>query len=364
MTRSGLALLAICALAGCSVVLDPSRHQDGAGDVDGGTRDAGGGDDGGGGPADGGSSDGGGGDAGGDDDGGGPDDGGTDAGPPCPGALTCEPAAPLGWNGPIVLVTGAGDAAPPGCPAMAPVTAFTARSGLDAPDATCGCTCTPPSAGQMSCGSAQVTSHTQMGCITVGINRGSVANGGCMQLSSLPDTGYWSVSMPSFSTSASGCTPAPEVTVPAPSWNASHRGCGFGTPTSCGSEQVCVPPRADGERLCVWVEGDSACPAAFPARVETAEDVTDTRTCSECTCGSITGSCGGSVSLASGCGGGGSHVLYARLNVSSCAAAVAGTPPSAYASGSYTPTASCPPSTPAPTGSTSLTTPRTVCCVE
>lgn len=349
MTSTKNAGLVLCALlAGCSLALDPSRHQGGRSDsgpgVDGGIRD-GGGDD-----AD--TPDGGGGsDAG---------DGGTV--PSCAGGLTCEPGAPAGWTGPIVLLTGPGDGTAPSCPATAPTTAFTTRSAMTAAPADCDCACTPPPSGTMSCGSGTLQTNGNSFCVALGTNHSTVADGECRSISSLPSTGRWQVTSPPFSTSASGCTPVPSTTLPPVAWGASHRGCGIATPTACGDAQVCLPPRESGERLCVYVEGEATCPAAFPVPLATAEGSTDGRSCTACTCGAIDGSCGGGISVISSCSGGGSTILYADVGVGACTPAVSAATPHAFAN--FTPTATCPPSTTAPAGEVTPTTVRTVCCVD
>lgn len=347
MTRSTL-LVSCVLVAGCSLVLDPSAHQNGAGQRDAGTQDAA--------PEP---------DGGSEVDGGEVDAGEADAGPPCPGSLICEPGAPPGWNGPVLLVTGAGDAPPPSCPATIPMTAFVAFSGLEAPEATCGCTCNPPPNGLISCGSATITRHRthDTTCATIETMLGTISHEQCRDIS-LSSTGwYLFVSRPPFSTTATGCSPMPEVAVSPPSWQASHRACTFGAPTRCGSEQVCMPPRANGERLCIWVEGASECPAAFPVRLETAEDVDDSRGCSPCTCGSIQGRCDGQVTITNTCDGPTSNPQVVDIEV--CTRTYSwwsSSSPHVYAH--FTPTASCPPSEPTPTGAATPTAPRTVCCVE
>lgn len=349
MTRTKNAGLALCALlAGCSLALDPSRYQGG----DGGSGDG----------VDGGPRDGGGGDADAPEDGGGSDAGDGGTVPSCSGGLTCEPGAPAGWSGPIVLVTGPGDAAAPSCPATAPSTAFTTRSAMTAAPADCGCACTPPSAAAMSCGSGTLQTIGSSFCAALGTNHSTLADGECRSIPSLPTSGRWTVSSPPFSTSATGCTPAPSTTLPPITWGASHRGCGIGTPVGCGDAQVCVPPREAGERLCVYVDGDAACPPAFPVSLATAEDATEGRSCSACSCGAIEGSCGGAINIASSCAGGGGTILYASVGVGSCTVPVSA--PTPYASANFVPTATCPPSATAPTGEVTPTTVRTVCCVE
>ncbi|UJR83772.1 hypothetical protein [Sandaracinus amylolyticus] len=340
MLRSGSTLLLASMLAtGCTIALDPGRHQGAVDDDAGSEPDAATSD---GGPRDA---------AQGDEDSGG--------GGECAGGGVCEPAAPLGWNGPIVLVTGA-DAEPPACPASAPSTAFMARSELSAPAATCDCACTPPAAGALSCGVGTITTTGNTMCITIPTNHATISDGQCRSIPTLPSTGRWSVTAPMFSSSA-GCTPAPSTDVPPIAWGASHRGCGFGSPVSCGDARVCAPSRGTGERLCVWADGDATCPAVFSEQLTTAAGADDERGCSECTCGALTGSCGGHVDIISQCPAGATTIAYERIGVNSCTPASSITSP--YALASFSPSGSCPPSDPTPTGTATPTGVRTVCCV-
>jgi hypothetical protein len=209
----------------------------------------------------------------------------------------------------------------------------------------------------MTCGSAQIVTYGGDFCITIGTTHATIGDGACMAIAPLPVSGQWSVTRPPFSSSA-GCTAVPDTTVPPLTWEESHRGCGFGAPTTCGDDEVCVPERDAGQRLCVWVEGDATCPATFPERLDTAEDATDNRACGTCSCGSVSGMCGGAVSITNSCPG---TLLYSRISVAACQDAES-LPTPMHASGGFVPSATCPPSTPAPTGAATPTMPRTVCC--
>lgn len=285
-------------------------------------------------------------------------DGGSDS---CPDpTFSCGPTVPSGWNGPIILISGDGSGTPPACPSTAPVNAFTTRSGLDAPPAVCGCACAAPSASDMSCGAVVLTSTSS--CTVGGTERAIVAQGACFEISALPTTGWWRAFNSTFSASGT-CAPQPSIEVPRLSWAASHRGCGFGTPASCGSEGVCVPPRAAGERLCVHVEGDATCPSEFPDRIATAETVDDGRSCSACSCGSITGSCAGAIRVVSGCSG--TTSLLATIPVGGCVEARSlGPSPTQLVSGGFTPSGTCSPSTVGSVGAALPRVLRTVCCVS
>ncbi len=282
-------------------------------------------------------------------------DAGSDGGAACPADLECAPAAPAGWSGPVVLVSGAGDAAPPACPSTAPSTAFATRSGASAAPTTCNCSCTPPATG-LTCGSATLGRSTSS-CLTIPTAIATLADGECRGVT-MPNTGGWTVSRPPFSAPGTSCTAVPATVIPPVTWTASHRGCGFGTPTSCGAAAACAPTRLTGQRLCVYVDGEASCPSSFPDQLSTAEDVTDTRGCAACSCGGVTGMCSGSVTLTNGCPG---TLFVSEVSVAGCTAAFSTSGVSATAD--YTATASCPPNAPSPTGTTVPTTTRTVCCL-
>lgn len=283
------------------------------------------------------------------------DGGAADASAPCAVDFVCEPAAPGGWSGPVVVVTRAGEGASPSCPSNAPSTVFATRSGINAPPAACECLCAPPPAESLACGSATIYSSSS--CITIGRSVATLADDTCTTLS-LPTTGTWSLNAPPFSARAgASCTAMPATTVPPIDWAASHRGCGFGAPVGCGDARVCAPRRSPEERLCVYVDGEATCPAAFPELLSTAEDATDSRGCSACSCGAVEGRCGGYIDITDGCPG---RLLHERINVGACQ--TASSIPDGWANTSYTPTASCPPSAPTPVGTATLTMIRTVCC--
>ena len=350
-TLAGLAVFAAAAVGpGCSLALDPGRHQRGIdGGSDTGTPDTGNIDTG-------------------TPDSNAPDTGvadtnvadtGTfDGGGTCAAGFQCTAPAPPGWNGPVVFISGPGSDAAPVCPGAAPATEFETRSGADARAASCGCTCDEPDASQLSCGA--VTVRTASNCIIFGGTVvTTVGEGQCVATGGLPSTGSWKASSSTFSATGN-CTPNPTETVPPVTYAMSHRGCGFGAPVACGAG-VCSPDISGASaRLCVWVDGDATCPAGtYSDRITTAEDVTDTRGCSECTCGAIAGSCEGEINVVSGCGG--LPLLRAQIPVGGCVAASLEPLPHNL-SGSFSATASCPASRTGPTGGTEPVNVRTVCC--
>ena len=179
-------------------------------------------------------------------------DAGHDSGPRerCtePG-LECRPPAPSGWSGPIVLVTGSGDSDAPPCPSVAPTSKFTTHSGLTADPANCGCTCANPDPSVMGCSGVNIS--PSCGILINGV---TVPSGGCTTHASTASDAPWHVAESTFM-ALGECNPQPTVSVPPPTWSASHRACSFGEPVPC-AHGVCAPAAlADGERFCVFVEG-------------------------------------------------------------------------------------------------------------
>ena len=289
-----------------------------------------------------------------------PDAGSHDGGGGCSAPdQSCIPSVPAGWSGPVLLLSSSGDMAPAACPDFAPSTAFVAHSGLTAPSASCGCDCAEPSASQMSCGPVTVRSTSTCFSISGSSVIATVGQDSCNSVSGgMPSSGQWTASASTFSATG-GCDPQPRVDVVPIQWDASHRGCGFGAPPSCGGG-VCAPAPQSGQRLCVYVEGEATCPPDYPAALSTAEDVNDARDCSACTCGDIDGACSGSVAFTNGCS---IPLLYAAISLAGCTAASAQPLPH-YLQANFSPSGSCPPNPVSPTGAAEPTGTRTVCCLE
>lgn len=336
-TRSSLALgLALGLISSCTLVVDPGPLQGGPPETGPDAPRADAGDDAG-------------------------RDAGADADPPepidggsCAAPFTCRPATPPGWNGPIVLVSGPGAAAAPICPGSAPTTAFVTRSGWSGEPATCRCACADPSAAQLTCSAASL--RTSSSC-SGGSTHTTVAANQCKSISALPSTGSWLASAVTF-TGAGTCAPQPTVATPPVEWAEAHRGCASGPPIACAGG-ICAPSVEEGQRLCVYIEGEASCPIGFAERILTAEDVLDERGCSACTCGAVEGACTGAVQITSACSG--TPTLHASIPLGGCtsARAAAGTH---HLRGAFSASGSCPASAVSPEGELTPQQVRTVCC--
>ena len=265
----------------------------------------------------------------------------------------CGPPVPAGWFGPVVVVTGSGDGEAPRCPSVAPTSEFTARSGLTAEPAECGCGCADPGEGAMGCSNVNISPSC-----TLSINHVSVPAGGCTTHASTASDAPWRGAESTFM-ALGECDPEPTVSIPPPRWSASHRACSFGEAVPCPGG-LCAPTLADNERLCIFVDGDvSTCPAGFPLLLITAEGVDDGRGRSACACGPPEGTCDGYVQRVSACGS--LALLYDTIPLGACATTI-GPQDAGGVAGVFSPTGSCAPQPVSPTGTATLARVRTVCC--
>jgi hypothetical protein len=89
-----------------------------------------------------------------------------------------------------------------------------------------------------------------------------------------------------------GCTPSGGELVPG-AWGAAHAVCSAAPEQggACADGGACVGPGSNGTRLCVALEGSAAsCPDGWPDPIAGFRDPgPETRTCSPCSCGALTG---------------------------------------------------------------------------
>ena len=372
MTRGLAALISSAAfLAGCSLVVDSKiedherRTDAGAGidapiGTDGGRRDTGGGRDTGvedtgvdvdaGPELDGGPDL----DAGPEIDAGPEVDAGTDAGPTCAGR--CIPDIPSGWSGPVALFTDAPGTALPACAGAYPTNAGEHFGDLDPGSLSCSCACDPATG--ISCtGNVRLcygsgTTFCIMACLST--VTGPAPGAACTAVS---PSGTHAQIRPPTPASHGSCASRDDHTRVAPSWGTAAKACGGATTSAggCGGGETCAPaPGAAFDDTCIVTSGDVACPATgYTERHLFHESFTDSRTCSACSCGAATSTCGGHVDFVnSSC-----DVLHGR--VTSCGM---------HGSGSratYTPAPSgtCPPSSSSMSGTVTQSGAITYCCI-
>jgi hypothetical protein len=236
------------------------------------------------------------------------------------------------------------------------------HQGLDAPTAQCSmCSCADPAG--VTCSDPTVRFFGDQGCANACGE--AKASASCSQ-ASLQCAQASLLSREVFSTPSGGsCAPSTEVpTIPKPSWMTTGIGCQPQGPiVSCGQNEVCARGPTATFNLCVYQSGDVACPPGPYANKQVFfQHVDDTRSCSNCACGSPQVDCsGGTVSLSpnSNCSAGIQSSVPASCGVDGILASdpvyvQLVTPP--------TPMGSCPASGGQPTGTATPAQPVTVCC--
>jgi hypothetical protein len=229
----------------------------------------------------------------------------------CTGSATCAPTPPPGWTGPLSVWLGPG-AAPPCAAGFHPV--FDGGANPSAPSAECACSCGKP--GGVSCGPVALSfaKHCSGGC---GSNGASLAQGAaCLNIASYENgcpggSGMIGVSASGSTASGGSCTPQSSTTLPAWAWGAGAVACAPASTSAagCGAGEVCVPTSAPpfGSRPCILQQGSLACPPGeYSLQSVYYGGVQDSRGCSTCSCGSVSGvdcNANAHVQVLDGCGG-------------------------------------------------------------
>ena len=200
-------------------------------------------------------------------------------------------AAPIGWEGPVVLTKPAGS-----CGAGFDVEIMAGETDHAGAPVTCDCEC-GAAAGSV-CTSATVTRFGQADCM------GAYP---AMEVSACTNVAGNAVSWTAVATPTGGsCVANDLIETPAATWN-DRKLCGMGSPSAC-EEGICAPVPGAGlePRLCIYEEGDVACDAEqFPNKVVlyTGGHVDDRRCDATCTCGDPVGAaCEGYVQAFQGAG--------------------------------------------------------------
>lgn len=275
--------------------------------------------------------------------------------PACEG--TCL-AVPPDWQGPVAIrQTPTQDAAPP-CPAAYPEPVGEWYGDLVSNDLLCGCGCEPVDA---VCGDEVSLAYLSPGCLA--LQASYVLTETCNSGPS-GQSGSWRASAPAVV--GGSCTPTstagPTVAAFATRWTLCD---GEPGPGACAADESCAPaPQPFEDRLCIWIDGDASCPSGdFAVRELIHADFDDQRDCAECTCGELSGSCGGTLRLygENSCPSGGIGLDILTAEVGEC---VDFDPQSARLLEDLAPNddLACEPSVPMPIGEAIATNPITMCC--
>jgi hypothetical protein len=211
-----------------------------------------------------------------------------DAPPPsCP--MFCIQAPPPGWRGLVELYSGSGPA--PACGgAFTGMPVYDGRSGLDAPPASCMCSCGTPTG--VSCPAAAILFYAQS-CNGAPCLKATLPNGACTTLDPTVCGGGGAtlpVEIDAPTPTGGSCTGMGSASIAPATWQTTARACALATPPTmdgCGQGQLCVPPAEKGfaPTLCVAHDGDVPCPGSpFTLRAVYYGGFDDTRACSACGC--------------------------------------------------------------------------------
>jgi hypothetical protein len=154
------------------------------------------------------------------------------------------------------------------------------------------------------------------------------------------------------------CSVQNNHSLPPPNWQTLGRACGGATPGgTCGSGQVCLPALPNGFESCVYQAGDVSCPSSYPQKQLFYDGASDTRSCSTCSCGNLTGTCEGTVGFSNSSSCGTATIV---VDIGACTTGVSGTH-AKYTAYQATGVA-CTPSNSTLSGSVTPTNPVTFCC--
>jgi hypothetical protein len=252
------------------------------------------------------------------------------------------------------VINDGNDASP--CPAEFPSEVH-ADQHTDLDEGSPSCTCECGDVVGASCGSATLREEGNFCAVFIpDPDTWPLSPGSCTFVSA--PAGDYSVNAPSLQTGGASSSPQASESIPTPTFARDIRSCGTAAGDAC-DDGTCLPETPAEHSLCIFTTGETACPAGpWSTSVVTWSDVEDDRDCSSCTCGSPSGTCGGSVVLTNtGCGGG--SVFIDEIPAGGCGDV------SAFSHATWTPEvdASCAPSGGALQGDVTPTGAITYCCL-
>jgi len=89
--------------------------------------------------------------------------------------------------------------------------------------------------------------------------------------------------------------------------------CNLPVAGACQDAETCVgaPPASFEQGVCIYRQGDHACPGAYPNAFPVYTKFTDTRDCTSCACAKSTPTCSGTLGVYNG----GSNCINSATNV-------------------------------------------------
>jgi hypothetical protein len=226
----------------------------------------------------------------------------SDSGDPLCGGGSCNAVAPVGWFGPVTYAVVEPGAPMPGCPDDVLEAGPTVLDGfVDPGPAVCTCEC--ELSAPLTCNSCMETSASQ------NCQNGGGYYGGCPynNVTVTDDcTNVDILGFLSFSSTEQGyyyggggavmCEEESEDLIPPFAWQATIATCRVPDTALACTEGICVPPTPEGfeAKWCIYQTGDLECTDAnFPVKSSFWTEVEDTRSCTNCQCGTADQSCDG-----------------------------------------------------------------------
>jgi hypothetical protein len=288
------------------------------------------------------------------------------ADPVCQGAgYSCTDAPPAGWAGPLAYWDAVAMTRP-SCAGNYTGAATDLMSGISAPPATCGCSCS--GSGPEVCGNAPGGLWDGNGSCNVACPGAvSVQNGGaCLPTGCNPATTIVSASFPKLAATGLTCNGNLAKMVPAVSWSTLARTCAFSLPSQeggCGASKLCVTaPTSPFGGPCITQSGDLTCPNGYPTKHLQYAGANDTRGCTACTCNTTPGTCTGGITFyaTNNC-----QMFVGQISLGTNCSAVSSQPVgSMAANGNFFlfPGGSCAANAVSPNGTATEAMPTTICC--
>lgn len=204
----------------------------------------------------------------------------------CDGRVCLE--VPDGWSGPVLVEEGTvGSTSDCGT-----TEAFIANTGLNASAAGCECECGDPG---VDCDGQLTTLNraSSGGCMDFTASE-EMVNNGCTDTAYYDDSWMW-FRVEDADTAGESCDPSFSESVPPASWTNEVRGCEAPQSSSCGDSGTCLDFETSGLDVCIWRPGDEECPSQSFTKTVAYQGFSDTRACTDCSCGNVVGECTGQI---------------------------------------------------------------------
>jgi hypothetical protein len=233
-------------------------------------------------------------------------------GPPAPACTgQCAPYAPVGWLGPDLLWIGSPQQMPT-CPVAMSAAGDFAYADLDASASCAPCQCDPPTG---SCGLPSMIAVSPESCEAADAGAGETpfnppaewdggcTGGGAIDAGALCDGGpcAQSATIAPLTVNETVCAPLAPTVSPPPISQSSVLLCEGSANGACAITGESCLPSAPGFATCVFDPGDQECVALlapYTQKILAYTNISDTRTCSACTCDAPTGSvCSAEISI-------------------------------------------------------------------